>query len=103
MTRNLSGKLHDLSHRNEVEYIILDRSNLLRRRFRAQTDQGTDCAVAISRLAKLTNGAVLLLESNRAIVVKMSEEQWLRLRPRDISCAIEVGYIAGNIALASQV
>ncbi|MDE0251223.1 MAG: urease accessory protein UreE [Gammaproteobacteria bacterium] len=94
---NLSGKLHDLSHRNEVEYIILDRSNLRRRRFRAKTDQGTDCAVSISRLTKLTNGAVLLLESNRAIVVKMSEEQWLRLRPRDISCAIEIGYFAGNM------
>ena len=50
---NLSGKLHDLSHRNEVEYIILDRSNLQRRRFRAKTDQGTDCAVSISRLAQI--------------------------------------------------
>ena len=94
---NLSGKLHELSHRNEVEYIILDHSNLQRRRFRAETDQGTDCAISISRLTKLTNGAVLLLENNRAIVIKMAEEQWLQLKPRDISSAIEVGYFAGNM------
>lgn len=93
----LSGQLHDLSHQNKVEYITLDYTNLQRRRFRARTDQGTDCAIAISREKKLTNGAVLLLESDRAIVVKTSEDRWLLLRPKDISSAIELGYFAGNM------
>ncbi len=94
---NLSGQLHDLSHQNKVEYIVLDHANLQRRRFRAQTDQGTDCAVVISRENKLSNGAVLLLETDRAIVVKMAEDQWLSLQPKDISTAIELGYFAGNM------
>ena len=46
---------------------------------------------------RLTNGAVLLLESDRAIVVKMSKDRWLSLKPNDISSAIELGYFAGNM------
>ena len=94
---DLSSQLHELSHHNKVEYIVLDHVNLQRRRFRTQTDQGTDCAVTISRDKKLSNGAVLLLEKNRAIVVKMAEDQWLSLQPKDISTAIELGYFAGNM------
>ncbi len=94
---NLSSQLHDLSHHKKVEYIVLDHANLQRRRFRAQTDQGTDCAVTISRENKLSNGAVLLLEEDRAIVVKMAEDQWLSIRPKDVSTAIELGYFAGNM------
>ena len=94
---NLSSRLHDLSHDNKVEYIVLDHANLQRRRFRTQTDQGADCAVTISRDNKLSNGAVLLLEEDRAIVVKMAEDQWLSLHPKDVSSAIELGYFAGNM------
>ena len=94
---NLSDQLHNLSHQNKVEYIVLDYANLQRRRFRAKTDKGTDCAIAISRDNKLSNGAVLLLEDDRAIVVKMAEDQWLSLKPKDISVAIELGYFAGNM------
>ncbi len=93
----LSNILHDLSHQNKVEYIVLDHANLQRRRFRAQTDKGTDCAVSISRDNKLSNGAVLLLEKDRAIVVKTSEDRWLSLQPTDVSAAIELGYFAGNM------
>jgi len=93
----LSGQLHDLSHQNQVEYIVLDHANLQRRRFRTKTDKGTDCAIAISREKKLSNGAVLLLENNRAIVVKMAKDQWLSLKPKDLSSAIELGYFAGNM------
>ena len=93
----ISGLLHDLSHHNKVEYIVLDHTNLQRRRFRAQTDQGTDCAISISRDNKLSNGAVLLLERDRAIVVKMATTEWLSLKPKDLSTAIELGYFAGNM------
>ena len=86
-----------MSHHNKVEYIVLDKANLQRRRFRTKTDQGTDCAISISRDKKLSNGAVLLLEDDRAIVVKMAEDRWLSLKPKDVSTAIELGYFAGNM------
>ena len=66
-------------------------------RFRATTNKGTDCAITIPRDEKLSNGAVLILEKNRAIVVKMSEDQWLSLQPKDLATAIELGYFAGNM------
>lgn len=93
----LSNLLHDLSHKGKVEYIILDHANLQRRRFRATTNKGTDCAITIPREEKLSNGTVLILEQNRAIVVKMSEDQWLSLQPKDLATAIELGYFAGNM------
>ncbi len=93
----ISSQLHDLSHQDKVEYIVLDHANLLRRRFRTRTDKGTDCAISISRDKRLSNGAVLLLEDNRAIVVKMAKDRWLSLKPKDISAAIELGYFAGNM------
>lgn len=93
----LTSLLHDLSHQNKVEYIVLDHSNLQRKRFRIKTDKGTDCAISISRDKNLSNGSVLLLDKDRAIVVKMAEDQWLSLKPKDISAAIELGYFAGNM------
>ena len=44
-----------------------------------------------------SDGAVLLVEPDRAIVVRVDEERWLRLQPRAIADAIELGYHAGNL------
>ena len=59
---------------------ILDHANMQRRRFRATTDQGTDCAVSLARNQKLSNGSVLYLNEDRAIVVQMAEDEWLSLQ-----------------------
>ena len=93
----LSNQLHDLSHKSQVEYIILDHTNLQRRRFRTTTNKGTDCVITIPRDEKLSNGAVLILDKNKAIVVKMTEDQWLSLKPKNVATAIELGYFAGNM------
>lgn len=38
------------------------------------------------------------LDENRAIVVRLSEERWLRLVPRDSDAALEAGYFfVGNL------
>ncbi len=92
-----SSHLHDLSHKDKVEYIILDHANLKRRRFRTTTDKGTDCAITLTRTEFLTNGAVLIANSEQAIVVKMAEDEWLSLQPYDLATAIELGYFAGNM------
>ena len=61
------------------------------------TDKGTEVVVALDRSEQLADGAVLSLESDRAIVVRMTEERWLRITPRDLDCALETGYFAGNL------
>ena len=40
---------------------------------------------------------MLLLEADRAIVVRVNTERWLRLSPRSIADAMELAYHAGNL------
>ena len=93
----ISDRLHALAHDGRVEQLILERGDTQRRRLRATTDRGTDCAVALPRDQQLSDGAVLALDDDRAIVVHMVEEHWLDLTPRDSASALELGYFAGNL------
>jgi urease accessory protein len=92
----IADLLHDLDHRGKVEILTVDRSDTLRRRLRGVTDKGTEVVMALDRSEQLADGAVLSLESDRAIVVRMTEERWLRITPRDLDGALETGYFAGN-------
>jgi len=89
--------LHRLDHEGVVEYLTLTQADTQRHRLRALTDRGTECAIALPRTAHLSNGAVLLLEEHRAVVVRMQETQWLRLQARDAQAALQLGYFAGNM------
>jgi len=93
----IAEALHDLGHHGAVEYLTLSEADTQRHRIRALTDRGTECAIALPRHQHLANGAVLVLEKDRAIVVRMLEPQWLTLQPRDTPAALELGYFAGNM------
>jgi len=59
---------------------------------RARHDaRGADAPIALPRDQHLFDGAVLLVEPDRAIVVRVDEERWLRLQPARIADAIELG------------
>ena len=90
-------RLHALSHDGKVEYLTLGRADMSRRRLRATTDRGTACTIALPRAERLSNGAVLLLSPERAIVVRMAEEDWLDIEGADAAAALELGYLAGNM------
>ncbi len=94
---DIAHRLHDLEHDGAVHYITLKKQDTLRHRLRAVTDRGEDVAIALPRSDQLANGAVLLLESGRAIVVRMEAEQWLVMKAKDTAAALEVGYFAGNM------
>ncbi len=94
---DVGERLHALSHVGKVEYVILSRADMSRHRLRAVTDKGTECAIALPRSERLSNGAVLLLEAERAIVVRMQEEDWLDVAAVDDAAALELGYLAGNM------
>lgn len=89
--------LHDLEHRGVVDVLALAAADVPRRRLRAQTRGGEDLAISLPRDQALFDGAVLLLEPARAIVVRVNTERWLRLSPRSIADAVELGYHAGNL------
>jgi urease accessory protein len=93
----IAEALHRLEHEGAVEYLTLTEADTQRHRLRAFTDRGTECAIALPRTQHLSNGAVLLLDQNRAVVVRMQETQWLTLQPRDAEAALQLGYFAGNM------
>ena len=93
----LADRLHHVSHHGAVETLHVAPTDLGRRRLRMTTDRGTDCAIAIARDNRLADGAVLYLDEERAIVVRLGEQAWLRVRPVDAAAAVELGYNAGNL------
>ena len=93
----ISEKLHNLSHQGVVEYVVIEQKDTLRRRIRIKSDRGTECLVALPRNQTLSDGAVLLLEEDRAIVIRLTAEKWLSLLPTSIEVATELGYFSGNL------
>jgi urease accessory protein len=92
----IASLLHELSHQGRVEYLVLDQDDAARKRLRTITDKGTECLIAIPRNESLADGAVLALD-DAAVVVRMADERWLALEPRDRSAALELGYFCGNL------
>ncbi len=95
--RSLREALHRLAHHDGVEYVTLGRNDMRRRRLRVATDKGRECAIALERSTALFNGAVLHLDADCAVVVRLHETSWLSLAPTDIAAAVELGYSAGNM------
>jgi urease accessory protein len=90
-------RLHHLEHHGAVEVVTIPRADMARHRLRIVTPAGEDLAIALPRDQKLFDGAVLLIDDKRAIVVRAEVERWLRLQPGTIADAIELGYHAGNL------
>jgi urease accessory protein len=94
----LSEALHRLEHQGgAVDVVNVPAADLARRRLLITTSGGEELAIALPRYEKLFDGAVLLLEHDRAIVVRAATERWLRLEPRSIADAVELGYHVGNL------
>jgi urease accessory protein len=93
----VADRLHELRHRHAVEYVHLDVQDLDRRRLRVTSDVGTDYAVALPRDAALADGAVLLLEAERAVVVRAGAPRTMTLRAADLPAALRLGFLAGHL------
>jgi urease accessory protein len=93
----LSEALHRLEHRGAIDIVQVPVADLARRRLLITTQGGEELAIALPRQEKLFDGAVLLLDDDRAIVVRAASERWLRLEPRSISDAVELGFHVGNL------
>jgi urease accessory protein len=94
---SFSGRIHRLELRNAVDEVRLPAPALEQRRFRVTTRAGKELSIALPRHEKLFDGAVLLLDDAGAIVVREAGRRCLRLQPRSISDAIELGYHIGNL------
>lgn len=94
---DMGHRLHHLEHDGAVEFITLSRADTQRHRLRVLTDRGTECAIVVPRDQHLFDGAVMLLDATRAVVIRVEASQWLRFVPRDSHSALELGCFAGNL------
>jgi len=92
-----SERLLRLEHRNAVDEVRLSAGDLDLQQLTTTTRSGQELAIALPRHERLFDGAVLLLDEMHAIVVRAAGRRWLRLEPRSISDAIELGYHIGNL------
>jgi urease accessory protein len=93
----LAERIHQLEDQGAVDLLTIPATDIDRHRFRATTQSGTEIAIALPQDQKLFDGAVLVLEQDQAVVVRVAQERWLRLQPRAIADAIELGYHVGNL------
>jgi urease accessory protein len=91
------NRLHALEHAGGIEHVHISEAELGRRRFRLTSDKGTDCAISLDRDEALVDGAVLLLDDTRAVIVRLGEAKTLRLRPSGAEAALQLGWNAGNL------
>ena len=90
-------RIHQLEHRGAVDLLTMPAADVSRHRLRGITEGGTEVAIALPRDQRLFDGAVLVLENDRAVVVRVAQQRWLRVQPRTVADAIELGYLAGNL------
>jgi urease accessory protein len=93
----VADRLHELRHEHAVEYLHLDVHDLDRSRLRATSDAGTDYAIVLPRGSALADGAVLVLEPDRAVVVRSGAPRTMTLRAKDIGAALRLGFLAGHL------
>jgi urease accessory protein len=93
----VADRLHELHHQQAVEYLHLDVHDLDRSRLRVTSDAGTDYAVVLPRDSALADGAVLLLEPDRAVVVRSGAPRTMTLRANDVGAALRLGLLAGHL------
>ena len=90
-------RLHRLERRNAVDEVELSVDDLERRQLATRTRRGQEVVIALPHHQHLFDGAVLLLEESQAIVVRTAGQRWLRLEPRSIGDAVELGYHIGHL------
>jgi urease accessory protein len=90
-------RLHRLERRNAVDEVQLSVDDLGQRQFATRTRLGQKLMIALPPHQRLFDGAVLLLDDSQAIVVRTAGQRWLRLEPRSIGDAVELGYHIGHL------
>ncbi len=94
---DISEQLHALAHKGLLETLVIEPQDVARHRLRAITDKGIECQIIIPRDQRLSDGAVLRLDEDCAIVVRLQDQQWLRIEPLSVSAGVELGYFCGNL------
>ena len=93
----LHGQLHRLEHQGALDIVEIGAADLPRRRFRVTSRAGRTVEIALPREQALFDGAVLWLDDEGALLLRVAAQRWLRLVPQTRDDALALGYHAGNL------
>ena len=94
---SLADRIHRLRHDGLVEYVHIPAEDMDRTRLRVSSDAGRGYRIALGRDHRVQDGSVLLLDSERAVVVRAGEHRVLVLRATSVSAALRLGFLAGHL------
>lgn len=89
--------LHELDHHGAVDVVRIDPVDLDRRRLRVVSEAGSDLAIMLPRNMSLRDGAVLVLDRQRALIVRSGPVNRMRIRARTTAAALRLGFLAGHL------
>jgi urease accessory protein len=94
---SIASRIDGIARAGGLETLRLGRNDMSRRRLHGRTERGTEVALMLDRDAPLSDGAVILLEPARAIVVRLDAPCWLTVRAAGGPQALQLGYFAGSM------
>ena len=87
----------------KVERVALASEDLAKHRQRVKTDAGREIGISLPHGATLSDGDILHLDAESAIVIVQQDEFLLRFLPRSPEEFGEVGYQVGNLHRAAMI
>ena len=101
---NLVQTYQDMTSKGLVEVVQMSRMEAQRVRMRRSSNKGTDVAITLPQNLQIKNGDVLLLNSERMIVVEIAPERVAVVAltedtPNDhvFEIAVKIGHTIGNL------
>jgi urease accessory protein len=92
---------YDIGNR-QVETVYLHSDDLVKRIQRVTTDHGREIGIRLKDAQDLTDGDILYLNEQTAIVVSVLEDDLLVIRPRNLKQMGEIAHQIGNRHLPAQ-
>jgi urease accessory protein len=101
---NLLQTYHDMASKGLVDIVQMSRMEAQRVRMRKNSNKGTDVAITLPQNVQIKHGDVLLLNSERMIVVEITPERVAVVAltentPNDhvFEIAVKIGHTIGNL------
>lgn len=89
-------------HGLHIERVFLSSDDLLKRIQRVTTDHGNEVGIRLKEATALIDGDILYMDANRAIVLKVTEDDLLVIRPISLKQMGEIAHQLGNRHLPAQ-
>lgn len=101
---NLRKRYEDMSSRSLCESIRINRMEAQRVRMRKRSSNGTDIAITLTPGSKLRHGDVLMIESDRMVIVELEPENLAVMQVKDnihehdaVQVPATIGHAIGNL------